>query len=148
MSIYFLGFIKSMRSYYWLSFYVFFRVIKPIWKSSQQSILHFLSSFIKMKEQKKSGGFMHKYISCSSPSSHLQTWHPFRISVKWVGYPLPPGHDYSHWVYTSPNGYSSSHPWRLVSVSSSQCCRVILSDIPISLKIVCLETYLLSSPSY
>ena len=48
-----------MRLYYWLQFYVFFGVIKPIRKSGQWSILPFLSSFIKMKEQKKSGGFMH-----------------------------------------------------------------------------------------
>ena len=43
------------------------------------------------------------------------------------------------WVHSPSTGYSSSHPWRLVFVSSSQCCRVILSNVPISLKIVCLE---------
>ena len=48
-----------MRSYYWLYFYVFFKVIKPIWKSNQWSVVPFLSSFIKMKEHKKSGVFMH-----------------------------------------------------------------------------------------
>ena len=53
-----------------------------------------------------------------------------------------------HRVHSPPTGYSSSHPWRLVSVSLSQCCRVILSDIPISLKIMCLEAYSLSNPSY
>ena len=42
--------------------------------------------------------------------------------------------------YTPSTGYSSGHPWRLVSVSSSQCCQVILSDVSISLKIVCLES--------
>ena len=43
------------------------------------------------------------------------------------------------WVYSPPTGYSSGHPWRLVSISSNQCCHVILSDVPISLMIVCLE---------
>ena len=43
-------------------------------------------------------------------------------------------------LYTSPTSYSSGHPWSLVSISSSQCCQVILSDVPISLKIVCLES--------
>ena len=42
-------------------------------------------------------------------------------------------------LYTPPTGYSSGHPWRLVSVSLSQCFRVILSDVLISLKIACLE---------
>lgn len=37
----------------------FFGVNKPIQRSGQWSILPFLSSFIKMKEHKKSGGFMH-----------------------------------------------------------------------------------------
>ena len=38
---------------------------------------------------------MHMFIYCNSPSSHFQAWHPFRIHVKWVGYPLPPSQDYS-----------------------------------------------------
>ena len=54
-----------------------------------------LSSFIKMKDQKKRRGFMRMFIYCSSPSSHFQAWHPFRVHVKWVGYPLPPSQDYS-----------------------------------------------------
>lgn len=41
-----------------------------------------------------------------------------------------------HWVYTPPTSYSSSHPWRLMSVSSSQCYQVTLSNVPIRLKIV------------
>ena len=109
-------------------------------KTTFWSTVPCLSSFIKMKDQKKRRGFTHMFF-CSSSSSCLQTWHPFRISVKWVGYPLPPSHDYSHWVYTSLTGYSSGHPWRLVSVSSSQCCQVTLSDMPISLKIVFPEAY-------
>ena len=44
-----------------------------------------------------------------------------------------------HWVYSPPTGYSFGHPWHLVSISSSQCYQVILSDMPISLKIVCLK---------
>lgn len=42
--------------------------------------------------------------------------------------------------YTLLTGYSFSHPWHLVSVSSSQYYQVILFDVPISLKIVCLES--------
>lgn len=42
--------------------------------------------------------------------------------------------------YTLSTGYSSDHSWHLVFVSSSQCCQVILSDVPISLKIVLLES--------
>ena len=38
---------------------------------------------------------MHMCLYCSSPSSHFQAWYPFRIHVKWVGYPLPPSQDYS-----------------------------------------------------
>ena len=50
--------------------------------------------------------------------------------------------------YTPPTGYCSSHPWNLVSISSSQCYQVILSDVPISLKIVFLESisYLVLCP--
>ena len=101
-----------------------------------------------MKDQKKIRGFTHMFLYCSSPSSHLQAWYPFHVHVKWEGYPLPSSHDYSHWVYTPPTGYYSGHPWRLVSVSSSQCCRVILSNIPISLKIVFPKAYSTSSPLY
>ena len=32
---------------------------------------------------------MHDIFYAASPSSHLQTWHPFHVYVKWVGYPLP-----------------------------------------------------------
>ena len=75
---------------------------------------------------------------------HFQAWHPFHMG----GFFIVSESRLFPRVHSPPTGYSSSHPWHLVSVSSSQCCRVILSDIPINLKIVCLETYLLSSPSY
>ena len=101
-----------------------------------------------MKDQKKRRGFMCMFIYCSSPSSHFQAWHLFHVHVKWVGYPLPSSQDYSIESISSPTGYSSGHPWRLVSISSSQCCQVILFDVPISLKIVCLKVYQLYSPLY
>ena len=96
-----------------------------------------------MKDQKKRTGFMCVFIYCSYPLSHFQAWHPFRVHVKWVGYPLPPSPDYSiesilHRLVTLPVIHGV---WCLFR-------RVILSDIPTSLKIVCLETYSLSSPSY
>ena len=139
MSIYFLGRKKSTRSYNWQYFYVFFGVVKLNEKATHWSIVPCLSSFIKMKDQKKRKGFTHMFISCSYRLSHFRAWHPFRVHVKWVGYPLPPSQDYSIWVYSLPTSYSSSHPWRLLFVSSSQCCWVILSDVPMSLKIVFLE---------
>ena len=55
----------------------------------------------------------------------------FSISFKSV-IPMSP--------FTPLTSCSSSHPWSFVSVSSSPCCQVILSDVPISLKIVCLES--------
>ena len=128
-----------MRSYHWLYFYVFFGVIKPKRKSGQRSILPFLSRFIKMKKKRKSRGFYGHILLCSSPSSHLQTWNMFRVYVKWVGYPLPLSHVIFMSPYTLPFGYSSSHPWRMMFISLSQCCQVILSDVPKSLKIVFLE---------
>ena len=128
-----------MRSYYRQYFHVFFRVIKQDEKAKFWRTVPCLSSFIKMKDQKKRRGFMQMFLNCNIPSSYLQTWHPFHVYVKLVGYPLPLSHDYSHWVYTPSTSYSSSHPWHLVSVSSSQCCQVILSDVPISLKIICLK---------
>ena len=134
MRIYFLGLIKFTRSYYWLYFYVFFRVIKPIRKSSQRSILPFLSSVIKMKEQKKSGGFMHNIFYA------IVYRVIFKLGTHLVGYPLPPSHVLPMSLYTPPTGYSSDHPWRLVFVLLSQCCQVILSNVAISLKIVCLES--------
>ena len=48
-----------------------------------------------MKDQKKRRGFTHLFFHCSGPLSHLQAWYPFRVHVKWVGYPFPPSHDYS-----------------------------------------------------
>ena len=84
------------------------------------------------------------FIFCSCPLSHFRAWHPFHMD----GFFIASESRLFPRVHSPPTGYSSSHPWRLVSVSSSQCCRVILSDIPTSLKIVCLETYSLSSPSY
>ena len=97
-----------------------------------------------MKDQKKRKGFTHMFISCSCPLSHFQAWHPFHMG----GFFIASESRLFPRVHSPPTSYSSGHPWRLVSVSSSQCCRVILSDIPTSLKIVCLETYSLSSPSY
>jgi hypothetical protein len=97
-----------------------------------------------MKDQKKRKGFTHMFISCSCPLSHFQTWHPFHMG----GFFIASESRLFPRVHSPPTGYSSGHPWRLVPVSSSQCYRVILSDIPTSLKIICLETYSLSSPSY
>ena len=97
-----------------------------------------------MKDQKKRRGFMHVFISRSCPLSHFRAWHSFHMG----GFFIASKSRLFHRVHSPPTGYSSSHPWCLVSVSSSQCCRVILSDIPTSLKIVCLVTYSLSSPSY
>ena len=84
------------------------------------------------------------FIRCSCPLSHFRAWHPFHMG----GFFIASESRLFPWVHSPPTGYSSGHPWRLVSVSSSQCCRVILSDFPISLKIICLNTYSLSSPSY
>jgi hypothetical protein len=84
------------------------------------------------------------FISCSCPLSHFQAWHPFHMG----GFFIASESRLFPRVHSPPTGYSSGHLWRLVSISSSQCYRVILSDIPTSLKIVCLETYSLSSPSY
>ena len=86
---------------------------------------------------------MHMFIYCSCPLSHFRAWHPFHIHVKWVGYPFPPSQDYSiefilHRLVTLPVIHGV---WCLFR-------RVILSNLPTSLKIVCLETYSLSSPSY
>ena len=97
-----------------------------------------------MKDQKKRKGFMHMFISCSCPLSHFQAWHPFHMG----GFFIASESRLFPRVHSPPTGYSSGHPWRLVSISSSQCCWVILSDIPISLKIVYPEAYSLSSPSY
>ena len=103
-----------------------------------------LSSFIKMKDQKKRKGFTHMFIFCSCPLSHFRARHPFHMG----GFFIASESRLFPWVHSPPTGYSSGHPWHLVSVSSSRCCRVILSDFPISLKIICLNTYSLSSPSY
>ena len=97
-----------------------------------------------MKDQKKRKGFTHMFISCSCPLSHFRAWHPFHMG----GFFIASESRLLHRVHSLSTGYSSSHPWHLVFVSSIQCCRVILSDIPTSLKIVCLETYSLTSPSY
>ena len=97
-----------------------------------------------MKDQKKRRGFMHVFIPCSRPLSHFQSWHPFHMG----GFSIASESRLFHQVHSPLTGYSSSHQWCSVSISSSQCCRVILSDIPTSLKIVCLETYSLSNPSY
>ena len=129
-----------MRSYYWLYFYVLSRVIKPIWKSDQWSIVPFLSSFIKIKEHKKGGGF---YAHVLLAAIHLVI---FKIGTHFAF--MSNGWDIHFlWVmiipmnpYTSPTGYSSGHPWRLVFVSSIQCCQVILSDVPISMEIGCLDS--------
>ena len=68
--------------------------------------------------------------------SHLRTWHPFHVYVKWVGYPFSLSHFIPMSPYTLLNGYSSSHPWQMMPVSSSQCCQVISSDMPKGLVIV------------
>ena len=107
VSIYFLGLIKSTRLYHWQYFYVFFGVIKQDEKKTFWSTVPCLSSFIKMKDQKKRRGFMHMFIYYSSPSSHFQAWYLFCVHVKWVGYPLPPSHDHSiesilRWLVTLP----------------------------------------------
>ena len=87
----------------------------------------------------KEWGFYAQHLSCNSPPSHLQTWHPFHVYVKWVGYPLPLSHVIPMSFYTQPTRYSSSHPWWMMSVSSSHYCQVILCVVPKSLEIVCLE---------
>ena len=84
------------------------------------------------------------FIFCSCPLSHFRAWHPFHMG----GFFIASESRLFPRVHSPPTGYSSGHPWRLVSVSSSQCCRVILSDFPISLKIICLNTYSLSSPCH
>ena len=146
MRIYFLGCKKSTRSYNRQYFYVFFGVVKQNEKATHWSIVPCLSSFIKMKDQKKRRNFIRVFIYCSCPLSHFRAWHPLHIHMG--GFSVASGSRLFHRVHSPPTGYSSSHPWHLVSVSSSQCCRVILSDIPISLKIVCPKAYSLSSPSY
>ena len=144
MRIYFLGCKKSTRSYNRQYFYVFFGVVKLNEKATHWSIVPCLSSFIKMKDQKKRKGFTHVSVPCSCPLSHFRAWHPFHMG----GFFIASESRLFPRVHSPPTGYTSSHPWHLVSVLSSQCCRVILSDIPIRLKIICLETYSLSSPSY
>ena len=94
MSIYFLGRKKFTRSYNRQYFYVFFGVVKKNEKVTHWSIVPCLSSFIKMKDQKKRRG-TRAIIYCSCPLSHFWAWHPFHVHVKLVGYPLPPSHDYS-----------------------------------------------------
>ena len=85
------------------------------------------------------------YFYRSSPLSHLQTWHSFHISVKWVGYPLSPSHFVLMSPYTLSNGYSSNHPWWMMFVSSSQCYQVISSNMPKGLEIVWHELISLKS---
>ena len=87
-----------------------------------------------MKDQKKRKGFYAYVRSCSCPLSHFRARHPFHMG----GFSIASESRLFPWVHSPPTGYSSGHPWRLVSVSLSQCCRVILSDLPNSLKIICL----------
>ena len=100
-----------------------------------------------MKDQKKRKGF-YAYVhflqlSIESFSSLASVSRSCQIG----GFSIASESQLFHRVHSPPTGCSSSHPWRLVSVSSSQCCRVILYDIPINLQIICLEAYSLSSPS-
>ena len=99
----------------------------------------------KNESTEKAWGFYAQHILCNSPLSHLQTCHPFCIYVKWVGYLLP----LSHVIPMSPSTpltcYSSNHPLRLVSVSSSQCCQVILYDMPIVWRLSTLSLSAISS---
>ena len=124
MSICFLGLIKKMRSYYRQYFYVFFGVVKQNEKVTHWSTVPCLSSFIKMKDQKKRRGFTHVFISCSCPLSHFRAWHPFHVYVKWVGSPLPPSHDYSikfilRWLVTLPVIHGVWCLFRRVNVAES-----------------------------
>ena len=91
---------------------------------------------------------MRVFIYCNSPLSHFLSLALVSCLCQMGGFSIASNSKLFHRVHSTPTGYSSGHPWHLVSVSLSQCCRVILSDIPIILKIVCPEAYSSSSPSY
>jgi hypothetical protein len=95
-----------------------------------------------MKDQKKRRGFTQ--LSIESFSSLASVSRSFQMG----GLSIASESRLFHRVHSLPTGYSSSHLWHLVFVSSSQCCGVILSNIPISLQIIFPEAYSLSNPSY
>ena len=148
MSIYFLGLINNTRSYYRQHFYVFFGVVK---QNEKATFLKHSSLSFKLhkneRPEKEKGCYAYLYLlqlSIESFSGLASISRPCQMGGLFV---VSESRSF-HRVHSLPTGYSSSHQWCLVFVSSSQCCQVILFDIPISLKIICPEIYSLSSPLY
>ena len=136
--------------------FTFLGSLNPRDHTINSTFMYFLGSLSKTKKQllkrsslsfklhknerleKEKGFYAHVSLlqqSIESSSSLVPILHPCQmggLSIAFESWSF-------HWVYSPPTSYSSGHPWRLVYVSSSQCCQVILSDVPISLKIVCLK---------